>query len=159
VILLQEFFPNDNRSTTVHRLHSITVSVVISTAVLFSAACASSGGRQQQYSRAPYTSDLLTWSELAAETHRDAYAAVEQLRPLFLSPRPGAADARGQPRTIRVFIDGDFAGDQEILRSIPAREIESVRRLQPAMAYATMGSLHMGDEVLMVRLRCHASLC
>jgi hypothetical protein len=141
----------------VHRLHSIAVSAVITTAALFSVACASSGGRQ--HAPAPYQSDLLTWNELAAETHRDAYAAVEQLRPLFLSPRPGAADARGQPRTIRVFIDGDFAGDQEVLRSIPAREIESIRRLQPAMAYATMGSLHMGDQILMVRLRCRGVLC
>jgi hypothetical protein len=58
-----------------------------------------------------------------------------------------------------VFINGDFAGDQEILRTIPVRDIESIRRVQPAMAYATMGSLHMGDEVIMVRLRCRGLLC
>jgi hypothetical protein len=142
----------------VHRLHSIAVSAVITMAALFSAACATSVARQQ-YAPAAYSSDLLTWTELAAGTHRDAYAAVEQLRPLFLSPRPGAADARGQARTIRVFIDGDFAGDEEVLRSIPVADIESIRRVQPTIAYATMGSLHMGDEILLVRLRCHAGLC
>ena len=58
-----------------------------------------------------------------------------------------------------MFIDGDFAGDEEILRSIPVRDIESIRRVQPAMAYATMGSLHLGDEVIVVRLRCPTVAC
>jgi len=142
----------------VHRLHSIAVSAVITTAVLFSAACATSGGRRP-YAPVAYSSDLLTWNELAAETHQDAYSALERLRPFFLAPRPSSADVHGQPRTIRVFIDGDFAGDEEILRSIPVRDIESIRRVQPAIAYATMGSLHMGDEVIMVRLRCRGALC
>jgi hypothetical protein len=74
-------------------------------------------------------------------------------------PRPSSADAHGQSRTIRVFIDGDFAGDEQILRSIPVREIESIRRVQPAMAYTTTGSLHLGDEVIAVRLRCRAVTC
>ena len=141
-----------------HRLHGIAVSAVITTAVLFSAACASAGGRQHTPAAA-YQSDLLTWNELVAETHQDAYSALERLRPFFLTPRPSSADARGERRTIRVFIDGDFAGDEEILRTIPVRDIESIRRVQPAIAYATMGSLHMGDEVIMVRLRCRGLLC
>ena len=141
-----------------HRLHNITVSAVITTAALFGAACASSSGRQQ-YAPVAYSSDLLTSADLAAETHQDAYAALERLRPFFLQARPSSSDVRGQPRTIRVFIDGDFAGDEEILRSIPVREIESIRRVQPAVAYATMGSLHMGDEVILVRLRCRGLLC
>jgi len=56
-----------------------------------------------------------------------------------------------------VFIDGDFAGDQEELPSIPVRDIESIRRLQPVMAYATLGSLHMADQILLVRLRCRVA--
>ena len=140
-----------------HRLHTIAVSAVITTAALFSAACATSGGRQ--YSPAAYSSDLLTSNELAAETHQDAFSALERLRPFFLTPRASSADVHGQPRTIRVFIEGDFAGDEQILRSIPVRDIESIRRVQPAMAYATMGSLHMGDEVIVVRLRCRAEAC
>ena len=140
-----------------HRLHSIAVSAVITTAALFSAACAGSVGRQ--YSPVAYSTDLLTSNELAGEAHQDAYSAVARLRPFFLSPRASSADAHGVPRTIRVFIDGDFAGDEGILRSIPVRDIESIRRVQPAMAYATMGSPHMGDEVIVVRLRCSAVAC
>ena len=134
-----------------NRLHTFAVSAVITTAVVFSAACASSVGRQ--HSSVPHSSEVLTWSELSSEAHQNAYVAVERLRPLFLHVRPGAGDARGEPRTISVFIDGDFAGDLNVLRSIPVRDIESIRRVQPAMAYATLGSLHMADEILMVRLR------
>jgi len=135
----------------VHRLHTLAVSAVITTAAIFSAACASSSGRR--YSSVPHSSEVLTWRELASEAHQNAYVAVERLRPLFLQARPGAGDARGEPRTISVFIDGDFAGDLNVLRSIPVRDIESIRRVQPSMAYATLGSLHMADEILMVRLR------
>ncbi len=126
-------------------------------AALGVAACAASPARDSRFTPTPFSSDLITWNELAAKPLENAYSAVEHLRPLFLSPRPGPADARGQPRTIRVFIDGDFAGDEDVLRSIPVRDIESIRRVQPAMAYATIGSLHMGDEVLMVRLRCRVA--
>ena len=134
-----------------HRLHTLTVFAVITTAAIFSTACASSAGRQ--HSSIPYSSEVLTWSDLSSEVHQTAYVAVERLRPLFLQARPGAGDVRGEPRTISVFIDGDFAGDQNVLRSIPVRDIESIRRVQPTMAYATLGSLHMADEILMVRLR------
>ena len=134
-----------------HRLHSLTVLAVITTAAISSAACASSAGRQ--HSSIPYSSEVLTWSDLSSEVHQNAYVAIERLRPLFLQARPGAGDVRGEPRTISVFIDGDFAGDQNVLRSIPVRDIESIRRVQPTMAYATLGSLHMADEILMVRLR------
>ena len=101
---------------------------------------------------------MLTWRELSGETHQNAYVAVERLRPLFLRARPGTGDARGEPRTISVFIDGDFAGDLNVLRSIPVRDIESIRRVQPSMAYATLGSLHMADEIIMVRLGADAWL-
>lgn len=138
-----------------HRLHTVAVFAVITTAALSSAACASSGGRL--YSSVPYSSDVLTGSELTTQAHENAYLAVERLRPLFFQTRPSAGDARGQARTISVFIDGDFAGNQEVLRTIPVRDIESIRRVQPAMAYATMGSLHMADEILMVRLRCRVA--
>jgi len=139
----------------VHRLHTFAVSAVITTAAVLSAACASAAG--PQHSSVPHSSELLTWTEMATEAHQNAYVAVERLRPLFLQPRPGAGDARGEPRTISVFIDGDFAGGLDVLRSIPVADVESIRRLQPTLAYATLGSLYMADEILMVRLRCRVA--
>jgi len=139
----------------VHRLHTFAATAVITTAAILSAACASSAG--PQHSSVSHSSDVLTWSEMGTEAHQNAYVAVERLRPLFLQPRPGAGDARGEPRTISVFIDGDFAGGLDVLRSIPVADIESIRRLQPTLAYATLGSLYMADEILMVRLRCRVA--
>lgn len=138
-----------------HRLHTFAATAVITTAAILSVACASSAG--PQHSSVSHSSDVLTWSEMGTEAHQNAYVAVERLRPLFLQPRPGAGDARGEPRTISVFIDGDFAGGLDVLRSIPVADIESIRRLQPTLAYATLGSLYMADEILMVRLRCRVA--
>ena len=138
-----------------HRPRTIIASAVMSAAAFFSTACAHPVS--QQYTPEQYSSDVLTWKELSAEPLQNAYTAVERLRPLFLRARPGASDARGERQTVSVFIDGDFAGDLDVLRSIPVRDIESIRRMQPAMAYATMGSLHTGDEILLVRLRCRVA--
>jgi hypothetical protein len=115
-------------------------------------ACAGRG--TQRYEPTPFSADLLTWTELTSERSFDAYSAIERLRPLFFHLRPGASVVHGQPPRIRVFIDGDYAGDTEVLRMIPTREIESIRRVQPSMAYATLGAGYAGDEVLIVRLRC-----
>jgi len=99
----------------------------------------------------------LGWSAAFVRFAFQRRTHVERLRPLFLQPRPGAGDARGEPRTISVFIDGDFAGGLDVLRSIPVADVESIRRLQPTLAYATLGSLYMADEILMVRLRCRVA--
>lgn len=105
------------------------------------------------YTPRPVSNDLVTWTELTTEAPQDTYSALQRLRPLFLAIRPGWSIVHGEIPRIRVFIDGDYAGDVDVLRSIPVRDIESIRRLQPSMAYATMGANHGGEDVLMVRLR------
>jgi len=99
----------------------------------------------------------LTQRELQYERHENAYMAIERLRPFFLATRPSAADVRGIIPHINVFIDGYFAGDLDVLKAIPASSIESVERLQPSMAYATLGAYHAGEGVIMVRLRCRGN--
>ena len=135
--------------------HNLPHSVRLIIPMLALAATVACAGRAtQRYAPTPFSADLLTWSELTSERSFDAYSAVERLRPMFFHIRPGASVVRGQPPLIRVFINGDYAGDTEVLRTIPTRDIESIRRLQPSMAYATLGAGYAGDEVLMVRLRC-----
>jgi len=75
----------------VHRLHTFAATAIITMAAVFSAACASSAGRQ--HSSIPHSSDVVTWSELATEAHQNAYVAVERLRPLFFHVRRHPADA------------------------------------------------------------------
>ena len=101
-----------------------------------------------------YSSDLVTWNDLAPMAHENLFDALAYVRPLFLSVRPGANLIHNQPARIRVFINGDFAGDGDVLRTLHVSDVESVRRVQPALAYAMMGSSHAGDEFLMIRLRC-----
>lgn len=123
-------------------------------ATLDSAACASTTARPY-YSSRPVSGDVITSAEIERASPQNAYSALEQLRPFFLQPRPNSSDVRGEPRRMHVFIDGYFSGDLDVLKTIPARDIASITRVQPEMAFTTMGDVRAGDGVLMVRLRCH----
>ena len=105
------------------------------------------------YRRTPVASDVITSAEIGRVSPQNAYAALEQLRPFFLRARPSAVDVRGERPQLNVFIDGYFAGDLDVLKTIPVSDIESITRVQPAMAFALLGSERAGDGVLMVRLR------
>jgi hypothetical protein len=133
--------------------------IIVVAAMLGITACASTSANTipALYSVPPsptVSNTTLTRGELQYETQQTAYAAIERLRPFFLATRPSGADVHGIVPHLNVFIDGYFAGDPDILKTIPASQIESVERLQPAMAYATLGAYHAGEGVLMVRLRC-----
>ena len=132
--------------------------IILAAAMLGIAACATpyTGSFPNPYSPT-VSNDRLTRRELDYERPENAYMAIERLRPFFLATRPSAADVHGIVPHINVFIDGYFAGDLDVLKAIPASSIESVERLQPAMAYATLGAYHAGEGVIMVRLRCRAN--
>lgn len=136
-----------------HRLSQAALSAFALFATLCSAACAPVA--RQSYASRPVSADVITQSEISQQPMQTAYSALAQLRPLFLRSRPNSADARGEPRRIQIYIDGVFSGDLDVLKLIPASDVESITRVQPEMAFATMGSEHAGDGVLMVRLLCH----
>jgi hypothetical protein len=136
-------------------MHTITTaarSAFALFATITATACATA--TPVRYSRPSVSADVVTGKEISRGTPQNAYSALEQLRPFFLQPRPSAVDVRGERPQMHVFIDGYFSGDLDVLKMIPASEIESITRVQPAMAFTTMGSMHAGDGVLMVRLRC-----
>ena len=109
------------------------------------------------YPRAEVSADVITASEIGRATPQNAYTALEHLRPFFIRPRPSAADVRGEVPQIHVFIDGYYSGELDVLKMIPASDIESITRVQPEMAFTTLGSIRTGDGVLMVRLRCRGN--
>ena len=115
------------------------------------AACATSrhAGRST-----PTTDDTLTSEELASTpgTTRNAYSAVERLRPLFLTVRPGSGTVHGTSQHLYVFINGSFAGEIDVLKTIPVATVESIRRVQASEAFIQLGELRAGDGVLLVRL-------
>ena len=132
--------------------------IILAVAMLGIAACATPNTGSYRSSNIPSSPTVsntkLTSRELGYGTPENAYMAIERLRPFFLATRPSAADIHGIIPHINVFIDGLYAGDIDVLKAIPSSSIESVERLQPAMAYATLGAYHAGEGVLMVRLRC-----
>ena len=83
----------------------------------------------------------------------NTYAAIELLRPTFLTARPGAAAVRGQPPQVHVYLDGAYAGPVAILKTIPVAEVESIQRFDSATLALTFGGVHPGDMILMVALR------
>ena len=135
-----------------HKLMTAALSAFALFATLDTTACAPT--RSEWYPRPSVSSDIITASEIGRASPQNAYTALEQLRPFFLQARPSAADIRGQAPRIHVFIDGYFSGELDVLKMIPASDIESIARVQPAMAFTTMGDVRAGDGVLMVRLRC-----
>ena len=84
---------------------------------------------------------------------QNAYSAVEQLRPQFLVIRPGFGTLQNAAPRIHVFIDGEPAGDVDVLKTLSISSIESIRRTTATTAFTQLGSLRAGDGVLWVRLR------
>jgi hypothetical protein len=97
--------------------------------------------------------EMLTRNELSAEAPQNAYSAVQRLRPFFIAAPSGYADEHGRLPRVHVFIDGYMAGDVDILKAIPVSAIESIRRVRPTIASASMGTIRAGDSVVMVQLR------
>jgi len=130
-------------------------STITLVAVLCSTACAPpSRVNQATYTRTPTGSDFLTRQEITSLVGaQNVYTVVQQLRPLFLTPRPGPAMARGVGPGIAVFIDGTLAGDLDVLKTLNPEHVESIRRIRQPYAYADYGRWSGDDGVVDVRLR------
>jgi len=79
-------------------------------------------------------------------TTQNAYSAVERLRPLLLVIRLGAAIVQGTAPRLYVFINGNFAGDVEALKTIPLASVESARRVQATAAFTQLGEVRSGGR-------------
>ena len=133
-------------------------SVILIAAALCVAACSPSPSFQLRYAPTPVSTpehDRLTANELArfSGVAPDAYSALQQIRPVFLTTRPGAQILRGETSHIHVLFDGMYGGDVDVLKLIPTKNIESIRRVQAAFLTVPIGQVRPGDTVLMVHLR------
>jgi hypothetical protein len=54
---------------------------------------------------------------------------------------------------LQVFINGSFAGDVEVLKTIPLASVASIRRVQATTAFTQLGEIRAGDGVIQVRIR------
>ena len=138
-----------------HTTTTAALSALALFASLTTTACATTA--PASFPRPAVSADVITAGEISRGAPQNTYSALQQFRPFFLQPRPSSADARGEVPQIHVFIDGYFSGELDVLKLIPASEVESITRVQPAMAFTTMGSMRASDGALMVRLRCRGN--
>ena len=83
-----------------------------------------------------------------------ALQALSLARPNFLQVRPGTYMLRNERPVIRVYINGNFAGDVSALSMIRVSDILSIRRLQRTeMHLVPSGGLGGDEGAIRVTLR------
>lgn len=80
------------------------------------------------------------------------YDLLQRVRPGMVRPRPGARVLLGHPPEIDVFINGQYAGSADVLRSLQPRFVASVSMMQRAQAFVMHGSWLRGEHALFVTL-------
>lgn len=117
-------------------------------------ACASAGSSHISAYDTLSAGATLTAADFArVPSASTALDAVRQLRPLFLRPRPGSNALRNQPGVVAVYIDNLYAGNLDVLQTLPPSAIERMHYLQRTDAMTFAGSATAGDGFIMVTLK------
>ena len=98
--------------------------------------------------------DLLTRADIVANpviSSGTAYDAVSRLRPRFLESRSASVTSIGRRAQPAVFIGGLFAGEVDVLRTIPASAVVEMRHVRPMEAMNRYGPSYTSG-VVVVRL-------
>jgi hypothetical protein len=99
------------------------------------------------------SADLVNVDELRRfEDAGTLYDLLQRLRPGMVRPRPGIGVMRGIRPEIDVFINGQYAGSADVLRSLQPHGVASVRMMQRAQAFVTHGPFLRGEHALFVTL-------
>lgn len=117
-------------------------------AVLLLAACASTGGGG---SSAANSRAVLGMEELQAEVGRNLEDVIRQRRPSWLRTR-GSTSLREEGE-IAIYMDGTRMGGPEVLRTIMAQNVESVRYLSPGEATTRFGTGHVHGAIVVAMRR------
>ena len=59
----------------------------------------------------------------------------------------------GRVSRVYVFIQGNLAGDIDVLKTIQIANIKSIQRVQAMAAFTQYSDVQAGDSVILVRLR------
>jgi hypothetical protein len=89
---------------------------------------------------------------LAPEPDRPVYDLVLRTWPRVLRPDAGPAAALQDPRgdVVGVYARGAFLGGQDVLRTVPARQVLALYRLTAAEEYSRFGRSHPGGAIEVV---------
>lgn len=129
--------------------------LIVASMVLFSVACASSGGTsastatQANATRGPtiVSRYVVTENELERVADRSAYEALQQLRPTFLRSRDVQTESNPIPKPVDVYVNGARAGGLEALQSIRASAVQEMRFYEPQDANTKFGTGHNGGVI------------
>ena len=120
-------------------------SVVIAVLV-FAAACAHPKNEQMEYN-----ASLITEQEITASGAQTAYDAIKKLRGNFLAVRGrtslNGSDAQAQVAEPNVWLDGNYFGPLNSLKSIPANQVGSIRMYRAWEVAAKFGTNNLGGVI------------
>jgi hypothetical protein len=82
------------------------------------------------------------------------YDVLRRRAPIYLRARANpTAELTGRADPIAVYLDGNFAGSLEVLQSIPAYEVVSVKRISDVEATTRYGPRHNSGALLVTLVR------
>jgi hypothetical protein len=131
-------------------MRSVTGRLALLVLLALGASCASSA--RSSGSPRPDRNVILR-AEISAYNFHNAYEAVESLRSNWLLTK--GPDSFTNPTPVWVYLDGQRLGGIELLRTISAQTIESIRHFDGISASARWGLDH-GQGVIAVATRTSA---
>ena len=126
-----------------------------SLACLALAACASTSPSFDQQPRPARlgSHDVVAFDELRRyDDGGSLFDFLSRVRPQMLRPRLGTGVMRGVPEGIDVFVNGHFAGNDDVLRTLLPSHVASVRMVQRTQAFVEYGGRLRGEHALFVTL-------
>lgn len=100
----------------------------------------------------PLSHDVVLADELRRVPATNTYTALERTRPSFLRVRASSAAMRHEPPQIDVFLNGQYAGGAEVLRSVPSEFVQRIQMVQRSQGYVTYGPQLRGEHALFITL-------
>lgn len=127
--------------------HHIALRPLLALALCAAAACAPrTSDRTSDASRTSRRqADVITAAEIASTNASNALHAIELLRPTFLRSR-GSSSA-GRSFVPVAYVNGQRWGELGTLRSLPASDVATVRRLSGAEAQSRYGLDNVGGVI------------
>jgi hypothetical protein len=113
-------------------------------AALLLTACAASTGTKSPRR----LTNLITVEEIAASMAKDAFEAIQLLRPEWLIPRGIASPTYPRSTIPAAYVNNNRLGDIENLRTISALSIAEISFLSPHDATTLYGTGHTGGAIL-----------
>ena len=95
--------------------------------------------------------DLITQEQLEATNSTDVFAALEKLRPEWLTSRGPTSMTDAAPTHANVFMNGQMLGTVEYLRQVRVLDVMSVRYWAAGPAAARFGMGHPRGVIELIR--------